>query len=213
MKCDETRPVCTRCMRDAWACDYAPKKYIPPTISARDGSKPPRQKGTPLPTYDVRDENSITLLRSCFNNFAGTFKEHRFMDFFISKTAADLGLFAENTLWSIDICRIAFTEKPVQHAVIAVAALHEDHLRELELQHPMNQSFSLSQYNKAIRTLNKRLSNDETSYRITLVTCLLFVYLEFLQGSPENALSHLHSGLKLLPHYRRYVRDYLSHLG
>lgn len=146
-------------------------------------------------------------LKSHLTDFPGTTTEHRSFEYFLSRTAPDLGLFSDDVLWSLVVTRIAYNEKTVRHALVAVAALHEDRLREIGGQVPINKIFSITQYSKAIQALNERLSDDKLSYQITLLNCLLFGYFEFLRGSPETGLMHLYSGMKLLPSYnKRYTK-------
>jgi hypothetical protein len=59
--------------------------------------------------------------------------------------------------------------------------------------------FTVQQYSKAINRLQpSRTSTARTSVRITLLTCALFVYMEFLRGHYTTGIVHLKHGLSLL---------------
>ena len=60
-----------------------------------------------------------------------------------------------------------------------------------------DQSFALSQYNKAIKRVQDRIGSGQ-SERIILLTCVLFICVEFIRGNPESALDHLQSGMRIL---------------
>jgi Fungal specific transcription factor domain len=63
-----------------------------------------------------------------------------------------------------------------------------------------NEKFVLRQYSKAIHNLTHAVpsARDTATTRVALVTCLVFIYLEFLRGHYTTAQTHLANGLKLL---------------
>jgi hypothetical protein len=68
--------------------------------------------------------------------------------------------------------------------------------------------FALTQYNKAVACLNRRLGNgqDRSSSEVLLMTCILFVCLELLRGHYGTAILHLHNGRNILWDYLSYSR-------
>lgn len=60
------------------------------------------------------------------------------------------------------------------------------------------QSFTLQQYNKAIACLLDQMNNHFTKPLTSLLTCVLFVCIEFLQGKYKESLIHLEQGRQLL---------------
>jgi hypothetical protein len=93
---------------------------------------------------------------------------------------------------------------------MAVSSVHEQYetIDDLEIYPNQNQSadanlrFALHQYNVAIASLNGRLSGRNISVEILLMTCLLFVCLEFLRGDQDAAIAHLQSGACILCSFR-----------
>lgn len=59
-------------------------------------------------------------------------------------------------------------------------------------------AFALQHYTKAIRLLRERLTNGTQSYTVTLLSCILFITLEFLRGNAYSAITHLRSGLGII---------------
>ena len=57
---------------------------------------------------------------------------------------------------------------------------------------------SLLQYTKAVKILSSALASSQASEQSTLITCLLFIWIEMLQGNLDAALQHLKSGLGII---------------
>jgi hypothetical protein len=98
---------------------------------------------------------------------------------------------------------MAQTEDSVRHAVIALGYLHKiesGSLKHARLAlmggHPRETLFF--HYNKAIGCLVNRMAEASYTMEIGLVTCLLFVCIEYLQGSYRDAFAHLSSGLRMI---------------
>jgi hypothetical protein len=117
---------------------------------------------------------------------------------------------------------VGHSEPTIQHAMMAVASIHEQVEaagRELfspsQRNHGMDYGryFALHQYNKAISCLNRHLSEGPQSEEITLMCCVLFICLEFLRGNIDTAISHLHSGLEIMAAWRARNRRLLNDAG
>lgn len=59
-------------------------------------------------------------------------------------------------------------------------------------------AFALHHYTKAISLLRQRLGDGHHSRVATLLSCILFICLEFVRGNNDAALAHLSSGVKIL---------------
>ena len=95
------------------------------------------------------------------------------------------------------------TEPSIRHAVLALGSAHREEVQGTKaLTSGSNEEhalFTVRQYSKAINTLQPCLCDDgRTSFRITLVACVLFIYLEFLRGHYKQGIIHLEHGLSLL---------------
>ncbi|KAJ5716725.1 hypothetical protein N7493_008636 [Penicillium malachiteum] len=85
-----------------------------------------------------------------------------------------------------------------------LGALHEDSsANEMRLSgenlQRVRHTFALEQSTRACSHLSKRRASNDPQYReVVLVCCLLFVMSELLLGRYDNAIQHLHSGLRIL---------------
>ena len=103
---------------------------------------------------------------------------------------------------------MSYVEPAIRHAMVAVGALHEkrdtmtrtipmlESISDPILRSQHNDTFALSQYNKAITHLSQRM-NSESSIDVALLACILFVCLEFLRGDVEPAIKHFKSGMSI----------------
>jgi hypothetical protein len=95
----------------------------------------------------------------------------------------------------------------VLHALLTLSSVHKREILEGKVQGgsddeyiPFEQEqFMLSQYGKAIGHLQPHFeSNNKGSVRVALITCVVFICLEFLRGHFRTGQKHLENGLKVL---------------
>lgn len=92
-------------------------------------------------------------------------------------------------------------EPAVRHALMAVSSAHEQAevcARGLEVSDGSRGRFTLRQYNKAIARLSEQAYGGPQPSRTLLLTCVLFVCLEFLRGDTNMAMTHTLNGLNIL---------------
>lgn len=191
MKCDETKPYCSRCTKTGRKCDG----YLDP----RALTKRHRLKDT---TH--HDQVLGPLLDSSAP------EEKRAFYFFQQVTAPCISGDFDAAFWRVTVLQICQTEPAVRHAVLAVSSLHEglgtgtimactdgrSGQSTQAAQAP--QSFPLQQYNKAITRLLDQMNNPLTKPLASLLTCVLFVCIEHMQGKDKESLIHLEQGRQLL---------------
>lgn len=94
------------------------------------------------------------------------------------------------------------TEPLIRHAITALGATHWLFLGNEYITPAQAASYVTlqnQQYNEAISHLMPLMSsNEESKIPLILTCCLLFVFLEVLRGSPDEAIHHLASGSRLL---------------
>lgn len=115
-------------------------------------------------------------------------------------------------------------EPAVLHACIAVGALYQTRstwIAELGLYNFDSSPYTamaLSQYSKALSSLRNFIDRQDgkgsnAAISVVLMTCLLFVVIEMLQGQTETVNFHLIQGLKVLAeHYNAKSVPRLSEL-
>lgn len=83
----------------------------------------------------------------------------------------------------------------------------EDEDGEMELVSVIDdeERFTLSQYSQSIRWLQPHFATEtRASIRVALITCIVFISLEFLRGRYRTGAEHLRSGMKLLVRLDEY---------
>lgn len=98
------------------------------------------------------------------------------------------------------------SEPAVWHAVLALATFHRDSIlrsnsevRNYVLGNGVQDQFMLQHYVKAIDHLQSHFkTKSQTSYRITLVACILFASLDLLRGHIQQSQIHIKNGLNIL---------------
>lgn len=184
VKCDETKPLCLRCTKTGRKCDG----YLDPgTIAARRFKK----EGA------THDHILGPLLE-----FA-TPEEKRAFYFFQHVTAPCISGGFDAVFWRAIVLQISQTEPAVRHAVLAVSSLHEGLAAGISASTDgvltrTTQSFALQQYNKAIARLLEQMHNPGTRPLASLLTCVLFVCIEYMQGKDKESHIHLEQGRQLL---------------
>lgn len=107
--------------------------------------------------------------------------------------------------------QICHTEPAVRHAVLAVSSLHEGLGGTMPFTDGSlsrtQQSFALQQYNKAIARVLDQMNNPLTKPLASLLTCVLFVCIEYMQGKDKESLIHLEQGRQLLTQLDRRSND------
>ncbi|KAI6522832.1 hypothetical protein MCOR08_006067 [Pyricularia oryzae] len=198
VKCDEGKPSCLRCLKSGRSCDG----YLDPSVMAsRRRSIKNRLADTGGPSSPLS-----TLLDGAMP------EEKRSFHFFQYVTAPNLAGDLDANFWKVLVLQVCQTEPAVRHAVLAVSGLHEylayqrgyltlqnagrsttEHMNS-EPQH----SFALHQYNKAIACLIGQMKDTTSRPLAPLLTCVLFVCLEFMHGKDKESLIHLEQGRQLL---------------
>jgi hypothetical protein len=177
-----------KCISGKWKCEG----YIIPNpgrkTAAGSNEDYPTDIGLYSPTFDI-SQDSI---------------ERRGFHYFRLRVSYVTGFF-DCDFWDRLVLQACHTEPTIKHALLALSAAYEAH--ELhgrntkkatpDLLAPCNR-FALHQYTKAVRVLSYGLSTNKSSAQVTLICCLLFVWLELLRNDSNMGLKHLKSGLQIL---------------
>jgi hypothetical protein len=202
VKCDEGRPACIRCLSTGRICDgygvwgggnsYASRHQITsirPSCIAAAGSTRPRlvfQKALSL-----HPDGSLD------------YEEKYHLDWFWKRTSRKIpGAFYSDSDNSL-LYQATASDPAVTHAILAACSAHRDSDKSLTLSTPtrlrQDEGFALKQYNKAISHLQRHLETKDTiSLRITLFSCVAFVFVELFRSHYQTARRHLEHGLRVL---------------
>ncbi|KAJ6015685.1 hypothetical protein N7540_010276 [Penicillium herquei] len=187
VKCDESRPACRRCVSTGRACDgYG--------IWGGGGN----------PYGQPQSNRALSVYCTPVPSGSMTADEQMYFNWFMEKTTKKFaGLFASE-FWETLVLQASAQEPAVRHAVVALSAAHRFDRTDKPWTIPVTygfdaEQFTLQQYNKAINFLRSTLGpTNPYTLRVALITCLVFVTLEFLRGQYKMGSSHLRYGIKLL---------------
>ncbi|KAL8685819.1 MAG: hypothetical protein Q9218_007525, partial [Villophora microphyllina] len=163
---------------------------------------------------DTPDINSVALVKQNSSPAFDLFNdddERRCFTFFRARTVDGLSGYFPSEFWERLVPLATYHEPCLKHAVIALASLHErfekgDRSILRSNKDILEGGFALQQYNKAIQQLVKQ--PQKPSLDTSLVACVLFACFESLRGHHGSALSHIHSGVRILTQANEFDSDY-----
>ena len=144
--------------------------------------------------------NALALHRMSVD-LAGEQEERRAFHFFRSNSVMALQGYFNSGFWSRLVLQASHTEPTIRHAVIALGSLHETTQTKDSATLKNGKAcdkFALQQCNKAIANLTQELGiRGQQSIEVLLMSCVIFVCFETLQGNYESALTHMESGVRM----------------
>lgn len=191
LKCDETKPACSRCTSTQRVCDFLHPIPIPtplsqrPKIKSLSPSQPPllRPKLIPLPSGPFTTEESPHF------------------SFFVTLTTRSLSRHFSDPLWHQLLLQLCHTSPAIRSAVLALSLL----IRSQSNTNPpttraLFRRTSQEKYLYALSTLNRSLDHSTESWGLALVACLLFTEYVVLRAHSHDgeSLKHFNAGLKML---------------
>lgn len=121
----------------------------------------------------------------------------------------------EPYFWDHIVLQFSHQYPTIERCLIALSAMYEEmesedrdalHSSSTMGVRPIHHS-TLQQYNKAVRQLVEYLSSEDQDPRVALASCLIFVWIEFLQNSLDAGFQHLNCGLKILRDLRQSLEQ------
>ena len=193
IKCDEQKPSCYNCLKSSRQCDGY-------SMGGR------RMDQDPLKIVHWKP-NALAIHRLSVD-LAGEQEERRAFHFFRNNSIMALQGYFDSEFWSRLVLQACHTEPTIRHAVIALGSLHETTQNKDSAMLKNGEAydkFALQQCNKAITNLNQGLAvKGQQSIQVLLMSCVIFVCFETLQGNYESALTHMESGLRM---YRNWQAE------
>lgn len=130
--------------------------------------------------------------------------ETRALHYFQEVAAQELSDMCDAPFWTVAVLQVSLSNAAVRHAVAAISSLHEQfHDPAFWASDPEamdGNAFATRQYNAAIRHLVD--GGEQVDDAVTLLACVLFVCLEFLQHHKRAAIEHCRHGVLILNNMR-----------
>lgn len=192
IKCDESRPACQRCASTGRVC---------PGYGIWGGGASCQSNSHRL----VQSNEYPRVHRALVSVLASTAKERESFEWFKCRTSPKIPGSFVSSFWNTLLLQASLSEPAVLHAVLALSSIHRRGIdngngqtKQGEIPDEQEQ-FALQQYVKAIGHLQPHLlDKDRVSFRIALMTCVVFISLELLRGHFRTATTHLENGYKIL---------------
>ncbi|KAI5861168.1 hypothetical protein GGS23DRAFT_156749 [Durotheca rogersii] len=192
VKCDEGHPVCSRCLSTGRVCEgYG--------IWGGGGNQYGHRSAAPSRRDILARPRVPVMLADTVSK-----EETRCLEWFTHRTAMKLPGAFRSGIWDALIFQAISAEPAVFHAALALSSAHRREyfpVNVLAVEHAPDEQekFVLHHYSRAIAHLQPHFSiKNNASVRIALLTCLIFVIMEYLRGHYRIGATHLQNGLKLL---------------
>ncbi len=176
VKCDEARPVCSRCATTGRQCDG----YAQPTPLA----------------YSWDELLAPRMLLAAGASTASD--DRRALAYFRDIVTKDLFHSLGGSGWIQHVSQLVQSEPAGTHAALAIVALYKQlsQARFGTQQRPHENVVAIEHYNAAIRCMLTAPTSCSPDF--TLVVCALFICIEFLRSDARAAISHCRHGIHLL---------------
>jgi len=201
VKCDETRPVCSKCASSGRDCDFGVR------LVSGGSSR------ILLPAPDRRrllgNNESLSLIGrspstpewTCISSFTDE-EDRRAYDFFLHKSFDEIGSTSPS---GNDWLRIALQNsalKPIFHAIAAVGKAHGSirrvsHFTLVRLEQASEIDAAMYHYSKAVSALQKYIDDvveNQAAVEPVLIACLLLTCYEVLIDRKWTAFKHYRLG-------------------
>lgn len=195
IKCDETKPSCSRCTTAGWTCAYKANAGNPTrshTTCAVEGS----------PAFKALD----TGIYSIPFKVPGSQFDRKALHYFCTLAATSFSGYLSSDFWDYHVLQRCQQEPVVRAAVVAVSLMHLEYATAEDLSvdgtlHRVSAE-TLDHHSKAIGKLRRYLeagqSSTPPSETAVLTCCALFVCFDLMRGNHKEALQHLQSGVAVL---------------
>ncbi|KAL4813591.1 hypothetical protein BDW67DRAFT_192755 [Aspergillus spinulosporus] len=207
IKCDQQKPSCRRCIAARYTCEY------PSQVTTSYASAP---SSTTSSILDLDLDVSLDVSGSSAPAAASVWRERRAFAYYFHHAAPYLAGGLDQSFWTVTVPRICRAETAVWDAVNAISTLFEFpemcldfvFLRHEKTQSSLNdkQIEALSWYSRSLSKIRSGIERGNLSVQVALVSCVLFICIEMVQGRVEEALELYSQGVQLIHDLRARAR-------
>ncbi|PYI08404.1 hypothetical protein BO78DRAFT_339598 [Aspergillus sclerotiicarbonarius CBS 121057] len=186
VKCGEEKPACVRCTKTGRKCEY---------------------EGTIFGTFSSAPATDSILDNPLSSSPNSVWRERRAFAYYFQHAALFVGGGLEAEFWSTIVPQVSRSEPAVWDAIISLSALFESpepcpdiaFLRQKDLR-ILNQNHrdALGWYSRSMSSVRQRLDRGDGDIFVGLVSCVLFMCIEALQGGVEQATWLYTQGVQLI---------------
>ncbi|KAL4740270.1 hypothetical protein BDV11DRAFT_101284 [Aspergillus similis] len=178
VKCGEEKPFCFRCTSTGRHCEYAGTTYG--TFSSASSA--------------TTSAIATTFARSPSPTSTRAWRERRAFAYYSQHAAPILGgLDAE--FWSTIVPRICHSEPAVWDAIISISSLFESYKPSNPVRKYQD---ALGWYSRSVSAVRQQIERGCADVFMGLISCVLFICIEALQGGTQEALRLYSQGTQLI---------------
>lgn len=197
VKCDETRPYCTRCRNSDRTCLGYGDVFVSTQVAKvaspdRDRSQSrSRSRGSNSPpiVFAVSPESVLSTYSDS--------SEARSLQYYQNEISEILGGAVDTSFWTKSILELSESEPAIRQALVAVSSLWEARVRPDVPDRHAYQQRSIEEYNKALALTAQRVAQPDAD-TVALGTCVLFLCMHCLDNDKEQAARLLQTGAGVL---------------
>jgi hypothetical protein len=228
VKCDETRPICTRCSKGgyrcegfkdppkAWIFEYAdtttsPEKEISSITFSRKSSTfstGNKSNSTSAESDDLHNSEIVIKEAQKGVEFIAepigpyqTRDEQRALKRFLEKIVPLITRYSDPEVWGIAIPQSSWGHPAVRNSLIAAAMVQEE--VESRVRTGSRNAKVIVHINAALRSLLE----ENPPVEVVIMTGLVLQFLETMNHQPKVALMHLRSTNRLVQEYKAKIED------
>lgn len=193
VKCDETRPCCQRCSSTGRKCEYKTSSTSSPLASSS------------------LSLHSTAISPPGVNSSA--LRERRAFEYYFHYGALSIAGSLDIGFWKGIVLQLSRSEPAIWDAVIAISALYENPSCPsssvgLLLGSTSKNDEALVWYSRSIGSARKLIEQSKANEEIAIVTCVLYICIETMQGHVNEALQLYEQGLRLIHELKASVGKY-----
>lgn len=208
VKCDEVKPACKKCTSSGRLCEGYADPFRSSVQFVLYSQTPKASRSMLNNRTNPSPESDLQISSGPATGLPSDPQDRHYLHHFRHYAVQDFSGLIDDDLWNTYVMRVSESTPTVKHGILALSAQHETflkhgHTKDLgtALGGDTANAYARAQYSKTIRSLYYRLDKTPGDINTTeeaLVTCLLLIVFEVLQGNFGAALLHLEGGLKML---------------
>ncbi|KAI9035785.1 Zn(II)2Cys6 transcription factor [Aspergillus affinis] len=178
VKCGEERPECHRCSSTGRKCDYVALMALHPAPRAYSIETSPVQR------------------------------ERRAFEYYYYRAAPALSDALDLSFWRGAVLQISRSEPAVWDAVVALSTFYRfpvdlqaglpQSLGQALLPRTRSQQEGLGWYSRSLTSIQSRILRGKADLAVALVSCVLFLCIEVLQGNVQAVMALYRHGMRLI---------------
>lgn len=126
-------------------------------------------------------------------------RERRAFEYYFYRGASSIAGALDLRFWKDTVLQLSRSEPAVWDAVIAISALYETPTPSLDpVPKGGEKNEALSWYSRSMMSVRKLIEQNRANQEIAIVTCVLYICIEIMQGHMSEALQLYEQGVSLI---------------